>query len=91
MDSEQLMKTGETLLETTYDTTLGSMNTAFALATALAWNDAIKTLVQNFVPKGSGHNQMLMYALFITVAYAGFVMLTNRPKKNVSPMLAKLA
>ena len=86
-----MFEKGEDLVQATYDTTLSSMNTAFALATALAWNEAIKSVVSNVMPKGSGHYQLLMYALFVSFLYAVFVMLTNKPKKDVSVTMAKLA
>ena len=89
--NSNIVERGEKLIQMTYDTTLSSMNTAFALATALAWNEAIKALVTNVMPKGSGHNQLLMYALFVSFLYAVFVMLTSRKTKQVDIAVAKMA
>ena len=82
VSKEKLVSQGETLLQETYDTTLSSMNTAFGLATALAWNEAIKALITHIMPKGaSGHLGLVIYAVFVSVLYAAFVMLTKKKKK----------
>ena len=72
------------------DTTLTSMNTAFALAAALAWNEAIKKVVSNFTPKGSGHTQLIIYASFVTLLYVLFLNTTKRRQKDVS-IVSKMA
>ena len=72
------------------DATLTSMNTAFALAAALAWNEAIKKVVSNFTPKGSGHVQLIAYASLVTLLYVVFLNTTKRSQKDVS-LVAKIA
>ena len=95
MNSDKLLSeaksTGSELLSSTYSTTLTSLDTAFALATALAWTEAIKALVKNVVPKGSGHVQMTYYALFVTLMYTVYMMLTKRQASKVNVLAGKIA
>ena len=39
----------------------------FGLVAALAWNEAIKNLIDRFVPTGSGLLSRLIYALIVTL------------------------
>ena len=91
VSKQNLMKGGEDFLQDTYSTTLNSMNTAFGLATALAWNEAIKSLIQNLLPKGSGHTQLLMYAVFVTILYVVFMMIASKKQGDVNLAVAKMA
>lgn len=38
----------------------------FGLVAALAWNDAIQSLINRFLPSGSGLISKLIYALIVT-------------------------
>ncbi len=40
---------------------------AFALLAALAWNDAIKTLINTYVSKGDDVLSLFIYAVIITI------------------------
>ncbi len=40
---------------------------AFALVAALAWNDAIKKLFEQYYPKGDSLGAHMSYAIFVTV------------------------
>jgi hypothetical protein len=91
VNKNKIAEHGEDFLKETYDTTLTSLSTAFALATALAWNDAIKMFIQNVMPNGKGHTQLLFYAIFVTVLYALFIMLTRKKQKETPVILAKIA
>ena len=92
VNKQNLMKGGEDFLQDTYSTTLASINSAFGLATALAWNEAIKAVIKNFMPKGStGHTQLLMYAVFVTIMYVVFMMLANKKQSDVNITVAKMA
>jgi len=51
------------------------INSAFALVAALAWNDAIKALIDRFFPTSSGLYSHFAYALIIT---AFVVIVTTR-------------
>ena len=79
------------LLFTTYNSTMQSINMAFALAAALAWNDVIKSFITRIVPKGKstlGH--YVLFALLITLLAAIIFHVSknylnaNIDKKNVS-------
>lgn len=54
---------------------LTMMSTAFGLAAALAWNEAIKKLIDEFIPKGKGVLSLFLYAGLITAAA---VIITSR-------------
>jgi hypothetical protein len=43
------------------------LTTAFGLIAALAWNEAIKALIVQFLPKGSDLMGLLIYAVLITI------------------------
>lgn len=43
------------------------MTTAFGLIAALAWNEAIKEIINQVLPKGSGITGLLVYAVIITI------------------------
>ena len=43
------------------------ITTAFGLIAALAWNEAIKALIAQFLPKGSDLMGLLIYAVLITI------------------------
>lgn len=43
------------------------MTVAFGLIAALAWNDAIKAIIAQFLPKGSDLVGLLTYAVIITI------------------------
>jgi hypothetical protein len=47
--------------------TVTLINSAFALVAALAWNEAIKALLDRFFPAGSGLYSKFGYAIIITV------------------------
>ena len=43
------------------------LTTAFGLIAALAWNEAIKARIAQFLPKGSDLMGLLIYAVLITI------------------------
>ncbi len=47
--------------------TLTLINAAFALVAALAWNEAVKALIDRFFPTGSGLYSRFGYAIIVTV------------------------
>lgn len=42
------------------------MTTAFGLVAALAWNEAIKSLIAEVVPRGQGVMSLFVYAIVVT-------------------------
>ena len=46
---------------------LSNLVTAFGLVAALAWNEAVKSLIENFFPKGQNTLSLFIYALLVTV------------------------
>jgi len=49
------------------ETILGLITTAFAFVAGLAWNDAIQTLITEFVGKGSALTSLFVYAIIVTI------------------------
>lgn len=47
------------------------ITTAFGLIAALAWNEAIKAIILQFLPKGSDLTGLLIYAVVITIIEIG--------------------
>lgn len=43
------------------------LTSAFGLVAALAWNEAIKKLIEQVVPKGAGLLSLFIYALAVTI------------------------
>jgi len=43
------------------------MTVAFGLIAALAWNEAIKAIIIQIMPQGSGITGLLIYAVLITI------------------------
>lgn len=43
------------------------MSTAFGLVAALAWNEAVKSLISEILPKGQGVLPLFIYAIVVTV------------------------
>lgn len=58
----------------------------FGLVAALAWNDAIKGLFDQFLPKGSGLIAQFLYAILVTILIVIITMqlgkLVNLAKKR---------
>lgn len=46
---------------------LTMMSAAFSFVAALAWNEAIKKLIDEFIPKGKGVLSLFVYASVVTV------------------------
>ena len=46
---------------------LTMVSTSFGLVAALAWNEAIKKLIDEFIPKGKGVLSLFLYAIFVTL------------------------
>ena len=51
------------------------ISSAFAFVAALAWNEAIKALIDRYVPSGSGIYSKFAYAIIVTVVV---VIVTSR-------------
>ena len=54
------------------------MATAFGLVAALAWNEAIKGLINEFVPQGQGVLSLFVYAILVTVVVVIVVQRLNK-------------
>jgi hypothetical protein len=80
--SEQLPQPPLTRLQETkkqvFLQTLTLINAAFALIAALAWNEAVKALIDRFFKAGSGLYSRFGYAIIVTVLV---VLVTTRLTK----------
>ena len=64
---------------------LGMMATAFSLVAALAWNEAIKSLIEEFIPKGKGAASLFIYALIVTVIAIIIGSRLSKIKQEIEP------
>lgn len=46
---------------------IGNLVAAFGLIAALAWNEAVKSLINNFIPQGQGTLSLFIYAISVTL------------------------
>lgn len=58
--------------------TITLLSGAFALVAALAWNDAVKSLIDSYFPAGKGLYSKFIYAFLLTVLV---VFVTTRLQK----------
>jgi len=58
--------------------TLALVNSAFALVAALAWNEAVKSLIDHYFKSGSDLYSRFIYAIIITILV---VIVTSRLTK----------
>lgn len=84
----QLQKAREKVRETNREVMIQTatlMNSAFALVAALAWNEAIKALIERYIPAGSTLYSQVLYALALTVIVVLVSMRLTRVIKRLSP------
>jgi len=82
------------MVDETYNSSVQSINTGFALAAALAWNDSVKVVIQKFIKSNANVAQMhLVYAMVVTIISAIVFVLTKRfmrpsmTRTQVAPVL----
>jgi len=74
-----------------YFQTATLINSAFALVAALAWNEAIKALIDRVVPSGSALYSKFIYALVLTIIVVVVSMRftkiieQNKPEEDTEP------
>lgn len=61
-----------------FSQTLTLVNSAFAFVAALAWNEAIKGLIETYFKSGTGVYSRFVYAILVTLL---LVVVTNRLNK----------
>lgn len=93
---QEMYTLARTMVDETYNSTVQSINTGFALAAALAWNDSVKVIIQKFIKNNTSIAQMhLVYALVVTLLSAIVFVLTKRfvkpsiKKAQVAPVLLR--
>lgn len=62
-----LFKREKKVSEQVIETMSGLITSAFGLIAALAWNDAIKAVIEQFFPAAKGATGMVIYAVVITI------------------------
>ena len=78
--SNVLMARKPTFIQTYQDTTVSNLNLAFSLASALAWNEAIKSLVNKYVVSKNMQFYHVLYALVVSFIAVLFMMFTRKKK-----------
>jgi hypothetical protein len=91
-----MVKLARSMVDETYNSTVQSINTGFALAAALAWNDSVKVIIQKFIKSNNSIAQMhIVYALTVTLLSAIVFVITKRfvkpsfTKTQVAPVLLR--
>ena len=81
---ERLKEEGKALRKEVREKTIGYLLAAFGLVAGLAWNDAIKTAIEEFFPlKGDTILAKIIYAVLITLLVVIITMyLARLSKKN---------
>ena len=94
--TSEVMAVAKTMMDETYNSSVQSINTGFALAAALAWNDSVKVIIQKFIKSNASVAQMhLVYALVVTLLSAVVFVLTKKflkptfKKASVAPVLLR--
>lgn len=92
----QMYTLARSMVDETYNSTVQSINTGFALAAALAWNDSVKVIIQKFIKSNASIAQMhLVYAAVVTMLSAMVFVITKRfmkpsfKKSQVAPVLLR--
>lgn len=65
------------VLTDTYDSSLQSLNMGFALASALAWNEAVKTVIKKYFQNSQAPRYQMLYALAVTLLAAVVFIVTK--------------
>lgn len=94
--TNEVVAVAKTMMDETYTSSVQSINTGFALAAALAWNDSVKVIIQKFIKSNASVAQMhLVYALVVTLLSAMVFVLTKKflkpsfKKSSVAPVLLR--
>ena len=94
--TNEVVAVAKTMMDETYTSSVQSINTGFALAAALAWNDSVKVIIQKFIKSNASVAQMhLVYALVVTILSAMVFVLTKKflkpsfKKASVAPVLLR--
>jgi hypothetical protein len=79
---KKIKNTGSELGNSVREKTVGYITAAFGLIAGLAWNDAIKSLIDSLIPTGGGSViAKFLYAAFIT---AVIIIITRALVKTTS-------
>ena len=70
-----------TLVQTYVDETTSAVKLGFTVATALAWNEAIKSLITKFVMTKDVPYYNTVFAIVITLIMITFMLLSKRMKR----------
>lgn len=94
--SQDVYNLARSMVDETYNSSVQSINTGFALAAALAWNDSVKVIIQKFIKSNTSVAQMhIVYALVVTLLSAVVFVLTKKflkpsmQKSTVAPVLLR--
>jgi drug/metabolite transporter (DMT)-like permease len=65
-DTTEAAVVAASLMNETYTSSIQSVNLGFALASALAWNDAVKMLINKYIPQRDTPSWYFIYAGILT-------------------------
>ena len=91
IDFEDIQKEANSVLRSWKNESLSSLQLGFTFASALAWNEVMKSIVSRFVKNGrSSITQTSLYALLITFLAGLVTYLMQKAKINVNSKRVKL-
>ncbi len=68
-----------------FNQTLTLLNQALALVAALAWNEAIKAVIDRYFPERSGLYSRFFYAIILTIIVVILARYISKLSKRVNP------
>tara|TARA_X000000368_G_C22538201_1_gene496578 strand:+ start:125 stop:409 length:285 start_codon:yes stop_codon:yes gene_type:complete len=92
---EQARTMSNNIINQSYNTTITSINTGFALAAALAWNEFVREGLLKNLPIKVAKQRYLIYALVTTLLATFVFVLTKRYVKpdikraNIAPVVGR--
>jgi len=72
------------------ETVAALMTAAFGLIAALAWNDTIKSLINDYIKSGSGTVALIVYAIIITIIAVIATLFIARALGRLKAQVAKV-
>lgn len=91
IDFEDVKKEASSVLQSWKNESLSSLQLGFTFASALAWNEVMKSIVNNFVKNGKSTTiQTFIYALAVTLLAGIVTYIIQKAKLNINSKKVKL-
>lgn len=91
IDFEDVKKEASSVFQSWKNESLSSLQLGFTFASALAWNEVMKSIVNNFVKNGKSTTiQTFIYALAVTLLAGIVTYIIQKAKLNINFKKVKL-